>query len=59
MTRPYVDYLLAACVAGLAALGGAAMVVGEVDDAPGAILIGMVLVLGAVVLDLRTARKTR
>ena len=57
MRRPFMDYAIALSVAGLAALGGAAMVLGEIDDAPGAILIGMFLVIAAVVLHLRTGRQ--
>ena len=57
MKRPLTDYVVALSAAGLAALGGAAMVLGEFDDAPGAILIGMAMVIGAVILNLRTAGK--
>jgi len=31
--------------------------IGETDDAPGAALIGILLMIGAVVLGLRTARR--
>lgn len=41
---------------GVAAVGGAAAIVGEVDDAPGMILIGMGLVATAVGIGLRAAR---
>lgn len=43
------------CV-GLAALGGASVIVGEVDDAPGLMLIGMGLVVTAVVIGFRSLR---
>jgi hypothetical protein len=42
-------------VPAIAALGGAAVVFGEFDDAPGAMLIGVLLILGAAALNLRTA----
>lgn len=44
---------------GLAALGGAAVIVGEVDDAPGLMLIGMGLVVTAAMIGLRSVRGTR
>ena len=40
-------------------LGIAAVVAGGADDAPGAQLIGVVLVVGAVVLGVRAARRSR
>ena len=49
-------YLLAVL---LVALGAAAVVYGESDDSPGLQLIGAVLVVGAVVLGVRTARRSR
>jgi hypothetical protein len=39
------------------ALAAAGIYVGETDDAPGAALIGIVLMIGAVVLGLRVARR--
>ena len=41
------------------ALGIAAVVLGEADDSPGLQGIGVVLVVGAVVLGVRTARRSR
>lgn len=41
-------------IAGLAALGGAAVVYSEFDDAPGGILIGLLMIVGAVLIGLRT-----
>lgn len=41
----------------IAAIGGAAVVFGEVDDAPGLVLFGFVLVTIAVVLGIRTVRR--
>jgi hypothetical protein len=35
------------------------MVGGEADDSPGLQLIGVVLIVGAVVLSVRTARRSR
>ena len=49
-------YVLAALVV---ALGAAGVVAGEADDSPGLQLIGVVLVLGAAVLVVRTARRGR
>jgi hypothetical protein len=40
--------------AGMAAAG---IYIGETDDAPGAALIGILLMIGAVVLGVRTARR--
>ena len=41
--------------AGAAVLGVAAIVAGEADDAPGLILFGLLLIVGTVVLTVRTA----
>ena len=43
-------------VAGLA-IGAAGIYVGETDDAPGAALLGLVLMIGLIVLGIRTARR--
>jgi len=51
-----VKHLLAVLIV---ALGIAAVVYGESDDSPGLQLIGAVLVVGAVVLGVRTARRGR
>ena len=48
------NYVLAALVI---ALGVAAVVLGEADDSPGLQGIGVVLVVGAVVLGVRRARR--
>ena len=42
-----------------AAIGVAAIVFGEADDAPGLVLFGLVFIVGAVALTLRTALRTR
>jgi hypothetical protein len=49
----------AAAVTGtvLAALGGALAVYSGYDDAPGGVLLGLLLVTGALVLALRSARR--
>lgn len=39
------------------AIGAAGIYIGEIDDAPGAALIGIVLMIGAVALGVRTARR--
>ena len=41
------------------ALGVAAVVLGGADDSPGLQLIGVLLVVGAVTLSVRTARRSR
>jgi hypothetical protein len=56
MRRSVFDPAAALSAAVLAALGGGAVVFGEIDDAPGLILIGLVLVLGAANWNLRTRR---
>lgn len=43
--------------AGTAAVGGAAVIVGEVDDAPGLIMIGLGLVVTGIVLAFRSVRR--
>jgi len=39
------------------AICAAGIYIGETDDAPGAALIGILLMIGAVVLGVRTARR--
>ena len=41
------------------ALGLAGMVLGEADDSPGLQLIGVVLIVGAIALSIRTAQRSR
>jgi hypothetical protein len=41
-----------------AAIGVAAIVLGEADDAPGLVLFGLLLILGTVALTLRTAQRS-
>lgn len=44
-------------VPAMAALGGAAVVFSEIDDAPGGVLVGILLVLASVVLSVRAAHR--
>src|SRR5687767_5582285 len=44
---------------GIAGLGVAAGVVGEADDAPGLVLLGLLLIASACALGVRTAQRTR
>jgi hypothetical protein len=39
------------------ALAAAGIYVGDTDDAPGAALLGILLMIGAIVLGVRTARR--
>jgi hypothetical protein len=39
------------------AIGAAGIFIGDTDDAPGAALIGIMLMIGAVTLGVRTARR--
>jgi len=41
------------------ALGVAGVVLGEADDSPGLQLIGVVFIVGAVLLSIRTAQRSR
>ena len=43
----------------LLAIGVAGVVAGEADDSPGLQLLGVLFVVGAVVLGVRTARRSR
>jgi hypothetical protein len=51
--------LAATAVLALLALGVAGMVLGEGDDSPGLQGLGALLILGAVALGVRTARRGR
>jgi hypothetical protein len=46
-----------AAALGIAALGVAAAVLGEADDAPGLVLLGILLIASACVLGVRTAQR--
>ena len=39
------------------AIAAAGIYIGEIDDAPGAALIGILLMIGAIVLGVRTVRR--
>jgi hypothetical protein len=43
----------------IAALGGAAALYSGIDDAPGGVLIGFALIIGAAVIGVRAARRSR
>jgi hypothetical protein len=49
---------LAAAV-GIAAVGVAAAIAGEADDAPGLVLLGILLIVSACTLGVRTAQHSR
>ena len=56
MKSPAANLILALCLVFVGiAIGAAGIYVGETDDAPGAALIGIVLMIGAVALGVRTA----
>jgi len=48
-----------AAALGIAAVGVAAAVFGEADDAPGLVLLGMLLIVSACALGVRTAQRSR
>ena len=43
----------------MAALGGALAVFSGYDDAPGGVLLGMLLIIGAIALGMRSAMRRR
>lgn len=59
MTPSIADFLIASTLAALAGLGGAAVVFSEFDDAPGGILIGILLIAGAMVLGWKALQRRR
>ena len=48
-----------AVAVGIAVVGVAAAVLGNADDAPGLVLLGIVLILSACALGVRTAQHSR
>ena len=44
---------------GVAAIGVVAIMYGEADDAPGLVLLGILLIVGALAFGMRTAQRTR
>lgn len=59
MNPSITDFLIALLVAVLGAVAGAAAIYGEYDDAPGLILIGMAIGLGATVLGWKALQARR
>lgn len=57
MKSSLANYVTALAVAGLGALGGALVVYSEFDDAPGGVMIGILLIVGGVALGGRAARR--
>lgn len=53
------SYVTAFAIPALAALGGALAVFSGYDDAPGGVLMGFLLIMGAVALGLRAAQRRR
>lgn len=51
------NLVTALAIPAIAALGGALAVYSEYDDAPGGVLFGFLLILGAVVLSWRAAER--
>lgn len=56
MKASLTNLVTALAIPAIAALGGAAVVFSEIDDAPGGVLFGILLILGAVALSVRAAR---
>jgi hypothetical protein len=54
-----VTYLIAVVATVVVALGVAGIVYGEADDSPGLQFLGLLLVLGAIVVSVRKARRRR
>ncbi|MBM7804960.1 hypothetical protein JOD57_000797 [Geodermatophilus bullaregiensis] len=53
------SFLAVAALLAVLAVGVAAVVLGEADDSPGLQGLGVLLVIGAVVLGVRTVRRAR
>lgn len=53
------DYVTPLAIPAIAALGGALAVFSGYDDAPGGVLMGILLIMGAVALGLRAAQRRR
>ncbi len=54
-----VDVVTALAIPAIAALGGALAVFSGYDDAPGGVLMGILLIMGAVALGLRAAQRRK
>lgn len=59
MNSSATNFVTALAIPAIAAFGGAAVVFSEFDDAPGGILIGYPLILGAVAFSIRAANQRR
>ena len=59
MKTSVASFVTALGIAAMAAIGGAAVVFSEIDDAPGGVLLGLLLIIGAVALGMRTAQRSR
>ncbi|HEX6940652.1 MAG TPA: hypothetical protein VF158_14640 [Longimicrobiales bacterium] len=57
MKSSIADLATAVGITALAALGGAGAVYSGIDDAPGGVLLGFLLIVGSLVLGLRAARR--
>jgi len=57
MKTPLLDLVVALAVPAVAALGGALFVFGEFDDAPGGMLLGLVLAAAAAAVNVWAARR--
>ena len=51
------NLVLALSIAIMAAVGGGLAVFSEFDDAPGGVLLGLLLIIGAVVVGMSTAQR--
>jgi hypothetical protein len=59
MKSSVANFVTALGIAAMAAIGGAAVVFSEFDDAPGGMLLGFLLIIGAVAFGIRTAQRSR
>lgn len=57
MKRSAANVVIPLATVAMAALGGAAAVYSAFDDAPGGVLIGFLIILGAAVLAVRAAQR--
>jgi hypothetical protein len=58
MSSSVTNWVMAFCLVAIGvAIGAAGIYLGDTDDAPGAALMGILLMLGALALGVRTARR--
>ncbi len=57
MKSSVTDLVTALAVPVIAAFGGALWVFSEYDDAPGGVLLGFLLIIGAMIFSVRAARR--